>query len=239
MSMIRAARKRLTHELLLATARDLFESQGYAATTIDDIASGAGMTRATLYLHFSSKAELLEQLVSGVESLFNSADHPPLEHVARSGDPAVIRSWLDRKLDQWVAARPYLAMIAQSDSDPGISSIVDRGHDHAIADMRAGLDAADRFDPATRDARCTVAFGGLETMSRRYSRAGGWGDREREAALDALTCAWTRLLADPKPVAEPVDARGSLADEQGAPGVGQHAQADVARHEPAQLEPPP
>ena len=228
--MIRAARKRLTHELLLATARDLFESQGYAATTIDDIASGAGMTRATLYLHFSSKAELLEQLVSGVEELFNAAEHPPLEEVARSGDPAVIRSWLDRKLEQWADARPYLAMIAQSDSDPGISSIVDRGHDHAIAAMRAGLDAADRFDPATREIRCTVAFGGLETLSRRYIRAGGWGHLEREAALDALTTAWTRLLADP---------RGSLADEQGAPGVGQHAQADVARHEPAELEPSP
>ena len=228
--MIRAARKRLTHELLLATARDLFEAKGYAATTIDDIASGAGVTRATLYLHFSSKAELLEQLVSGVEDLFDAAEHPPLEDVARSGDPAVIRSWLDRKLEQWVDARPYLAMITQSDSDPGISSIVDRGHDHAIAGLRAGLDAADRFDPATRDIRCTVAFGGLETLSRRYIRAGGWGQLEREAALDALTTAWTRLLGDP---------RGSLADEQGAPGVGQHAQADVARHEPAELEPSP
>jgi AcrR family transcriptional regulator len=239
MSMIRAARKRLTHELLLATARNLFESQGYAATTIDDIASGAGITRATLYLHFSSKAELLEQLVTGVEELFNAADHPPLEELARSGDPAVIRSWLDHKFEQWVDARPYLAMIAQSDSDPGISSIVDRGHDHAIAGMRAGLDAADRFDPATREIRCTVAFGGLETLSRRYIRAGGWGHLQRQAALDALTTAWTRLLADPNPpVAEPV-ARDSLADEQGAPGVGQHVQADVARHEPAELEPSP
>ena len=61
---------------------------------------------------------MLEQLVSGVEDLFNAAEHAPLEEVARSGDPAMIRSWLDRKLEQSVNARPYLAMIAQSDSDP-------------------------------------------------------------------------------------------------------------------------
>ncbi len=230
MSMIRAARKRLTHELLLATARDLFEAKGYAATTIDDIASGAGMTRATLYLHFSSKAELLEQLVSGVEELFDTGEHAPLEEVARSSDPAVIRSWLERKLEQWADFRPYLAMIAQSDAEPGISSIVDRGHDHAIAAMRAGpgyrrpIRPRDPRDPLHGRIRL------VETLSRRYLRAGGRGRLEREAALDALTTAWTRLLADP---------RSSLADEQRAPGVGQHAQADVARHEPAELEPSP
>jgi hypothetical protein len=48
---LRAAQKRMTRELLLAQALELFESKGYAATTVDDIAAAAGTTRQTFYLH--------------------------------------------------------------------------------------------------------------------------------------------------------------------------------------------
>ena len=54
---LRAAQKQMTYELFLAKALELFGTKGYAATTIDDIATAAGATRTTFYLHFSSKAE--------------------------------------------------------------------------------------------------------------------------------------------------------------------------------------
>jgi AcrR family transcriptional regulator len=197
MSTIRGAKKRRTHELLLTTARDLFETRGYAATTIDDIASGAGTTRATLYLHFSSKAELLQILVEGVDELFSASEQHPLEEVVESGHAAGIRAWLERQLDRWTEIRPYLAVVNQSDVDPAISSIVGRWHDNTVGRMRAGLDAADRFDLESRTIRCTIAFGALETLSRRFIHRGGWGELDRDSALDALALAWTHLLAAP------------------------------------------
>lgn len=197
MSTARDVRKRHTREQLLAAARDLFDSRGYAATTVDDIAAEAGTTRATLYLHFSSKADMLEHLVADVDDLFHSLDESALPRVVESGDPVAMREWLGRKLDQWTDIRPQLAMVMESDSDPDIAAIVSGAHERVIACMRAGLDAAGRFEPSTRDVRCTLAFGALEYLSRRFIRAGGWGDLDRARALDGLTLTWARLLAEP------------------------------------------
>lgn len=44
------ARRRITH-----AAMDLFERQGYAATTVDAIAESAGVARRTFFHHFASK----------------------------------------------------------------------------------------------------------------------------------------------------------------------------------------
>lgn len=60
-------RKRLTRgqraEQLLDTAESLFSAQGYEATSMEDIAQKAGVTRAVVYAHYNNKEELL---VAGV-----------------------------------------------------------------------------------------------------------------------------------------------------------------------------
>lgn len=199
MTSIREAKKRLTRGLILDAARGLFETRGYAATTVDEIAAAAGTTRATLYLHFASKADLLESLVRAVDEYFDATDVPPLSDVVRTGDPCGIRDWLERKLDQWVEIRPSFVMVIAADADPDIAAIVHRWHGEVISRMRAALDEAGRFDPATRELRCTIAFGALEFLSRRFIRAGGWGALDRDIALGALSANWMRLLAAPPP----------------------------------------
>nr|WP_321444812.1 TetR family transcriptional regulator [uncultured Cohaesibacter sp.] len=49
-----------TYFALLESAVDLFTSQGYARTTINEIASHAGMTRGAFYWHFQSKEDLIK-----------------------------------------------------------------------------------------------------------------------------------------------------------------------------------
>ncbi|MFA6021436.1 MAG: TetR/AcrR family transcriptional regulator [Rhodospirillales bacterium] len=46
-----------------AAAGRLFLSQGYAATSMDSIATAAGVSKATLYAHFRSKQLLFESMV--------------------------------------------------------------------------------------------------------------------------------------------------------------------------------
>ncbi|WFS62948.1 TetR/AcrR family transcriptional regulator [Pseudodesulfovibrio thermohalotolerans] len=49
-------------KVLLDSAGKLFVEKGYESTTMDEIASGAGFAKGTLYHYFSNKAELLLSL---------------------------------------------------------------------------------------------------------------------------------------------------------------------------------
>ena len=58
------ARRTDTRERLLTVAAELFAERGYAGTSIRDIADRLGVTKAALYYHFTSKAEILHALVA-------------------------------------------------------------------------------------------------------------------------------------------------------------------------------
>jgi len=53
----------ITREQLLSKALKIFSKKGYAATTLEDIARDAEVTRGAIYWHFGSKAELYNTLI--------------------------------------------------------------------------------------------------------------------------------------------------------------------------------
>lgn len=55
--------KRGTRHAILAVAQELFAAHGYAGTSVADIAGRLGMSKAALYYHFGSKAEVLRALL--------------------------------------------------------------------------------------------------------------------------------------------------------------------------------
>lgn len=59
MSSIRGA---ATRTAILDAARELFESNGYYGAGLEAVAKRAGVSRQAIYLHFSSKADLLTAL---------------------------------------------------------------------------------------------------------------------------------------------------------------------------------
>jgi AcrR family transcriptional regulator len=67
---MQATSRRLTaeqrREQLFAVALELFAQRGYRATTMDDIAEAAGVTKPLLYQHFSSKRSLYLELVDSI-----------------------------------------------------------------------------------------------------------------------------------------------------------------------------
>lgn len=54
-----------TRQRILDIALDLFGQQGYAGTSIADIAGRLGTSKAALYYHFGSKSEIIEALLAG------------------------------------------------------------------------------------------------------------------------------------------------------------------------------
>jgi len=59
---VRRERARATRERILAAAYELFASRGYRATTMPEIAAGAGVAVQTVYFVFHTKGILLEQV---------------------------------------------------------------------------------------------------------------------------------------------------------------------------------
>ncbi|KAG8148858.1 TetR family transcriptional regulator [Burkholderia catarinensis] len=61
--LTREQRRLDTRERLVATARALFIAKGFADTSVEQIAEGAGYTRGAFYAHFEHKRELLIEIL--------------------------------------------------------------------------------------------------------------------------------------------------------------------------------
>jgi AcrR family transcriptional regulator len=59
----RAQQARATRRRIIDQAAKLFIEQGYAATTIDQISTAAGVAAQTVYFHFRNKATVLKEVV--------------------------------------------------------------------------------------------------------------------------------------------------------------------------------
>ncbi len=60
-------RTEATRGALISAGRSLFGERGFAATSIEDLASAAGVTRGALYHHFESKEDLFAAVFEQVE----------------------------------------------------------------------------------------------------------------------------------------------------------------------------
>jgi len=69
---------------LLDAALHVFASEGYRATTMEAVASRAGVTKPVLYQHFSSKHELFQHLLEEVTARMRAA---VVDAVAAAGSP--------------------------------------------------------------------------------------------------------------------------------------------------------
>jgi AcrR family transcriptional regulator len=73
----RAARSREIEERVVAAAHDLFVRQGYARTTLTQVADAAGVAERTVYVRFGTKAALLNRVI-GV-ALVGDVDPVPVK----------------------------------------------------------------------------------------------------------------------------------------------------------------
>ena len=71
-----------TRQALLDAAERLFEARGVSRTSLQDIASAAGLTRGAVYWHFRDKADLFDARYQPVP------DSQPQQHTTRFVDLA-------------------------------------------------------------------------------------------------------------------------------------------------------
>jgi AcrR family transcriptional regulator len=115
----RRLRSNERREQLLSVAATLFAESGYEATTMDQVALAAGVTKPLLYQHFESKHALYEEIVTTAATALLDAlavaaspDASPREKVERGlrayftavlGDDASFRLLLVESTDEDIA----------------------------------------------------------------------------------------------------------------------------------------
>jgi AcrR family transcriptional regulator len=90
--MTRQTSKAMTRERLLGEAQRLFRERGYAATSLEQIAEAASVTKGAIYGHFSSKEDLL---ISAIEA-------------------APLPAWATKLNDQYLPVRERLAEFSRT-----------------------------------------------------------------------------------------------------------------------------
>lgn len=154
----REAAARATRRAVIAAAHELFVTRGYAATTIDDIARAAQVSRPTVYT-VGSKADLLKVVrdvaIAGDDDPVAVPDRPSVAAVLEAPDAvAALRLHARNVADIHVRVAEVDQVLRQAaDTDPDLQQLWDdaerQRHDGAtlIVDslldkgrLRAGLD---------------------------------------------------------------------------------------------------
>jgi AcrR family transcriptional regulator len=86
----RATSKARTRQRLLDEAERLFRERGYAATSLEQIAEAADVTKGAIYGHFASKEDLLLSAIEAAPTpdygtLLNDRSRPQRERLAEFG----------------------------------------------------------------------------------------------------------------------------------------------------------
>jgi AcrR family transcriptional regulator len=201
MANLREAQKQMTRRLLLDSGLELFKTKGYAATTVDDIATAAGTTRVTFYAYFPSRSELMKALIAEelneelqrVSSPEHGSTAQGLVATVADGTPEAITAWLRRTADSWPAIRPIIRVGRDAAAvDPDLTDLVERWMEEAISDIEDGLVTAGRFEPHQRRFRGVLAMAELDFVAQNWHRA-DW-KLTHDQMLDELSASWVRLL---------------------------------------------
>ncbi|WP_460773177.1 TetR/AcrR family transcriptional regulator [Microbacterium sp. GXF7504] len=185
----RRGRPGYDREGVLAVAVQLFNEQGYDATSVSDLAQRLGLTKSALYHHFSSKEELLQvaldAALGGLEAVLAEAE--AVEGPAIDRLRAVIRGAADVLVDQLPAVTLLLRVRGNSPVELAALErrrLFDQQVTRLVAEAQQGGDVRDDVD-ASVVAR--LIFGMINSVVEWY-RPGGPVDGAR-LGHDILTVA--------------------------------------------------
>jgi AcrR family transcriptional regulator len=186
----------LTRKAILEAAHDVFAARGYADSTVDEIASLAGVTRGAVYHHFAGKPALFHtvfvELTNELDAAVRAAASRHTE--IRSAFIAGCLAWLD------FATRPDYRQIAIADA-PAVIGVAEWHRvdtSVGLASMELGLSALADETPlaiAPTRALAVLLFGAL-------TEAGLAIERGDAVSRDDVVGAWTSLIGCIAPSAD-------------------------------------
>jgi AcrR family transcriptional regulator len=162
---LREQQKQITQERLLQAAIGVFLDRGYADATVDDIVEAASVGRATFYLHFKSKLEVMRALIRTMERQneelieeFRSYDRPTRES---------LESWVRRFVKHSVEEGDrFLVGLRALASEPELTGELETGIRLATGALSKLLVDKRAMSAAEAHLRATLLVGALQQACR-------------------------------------------------------------------------
>lgn len=157
-------------QLLDVTAR-LLNERGFHGMSVEAVAGAAGVTRATVYLHFKDLQELLEAVIERETSRALAQFSETALTRLDEGEP---RTLMIEALDAYlhaVASQPStwrLVLMPAEGAPPSLREKVAAGRDTALERLSAAVQPLVDRSPDMRDAELTARI--LSALSDEYAR---------------------------------------------------------------------
>lgn len=138
---------RATRRRIIDAALTRFVDEGYAATTLESIASDAGVSVQTVYFHFGSKRNVLKEgvdvLAVGDDLPIPLLERPWMQELHATPDPyRAIELWLDASREIYERISPLMRIIRDAaGADPEMAAQWDTNQQQRVTAHRALAEA--------------------------------------------------------------------------------------------------
>ena len=168
---------------LLQAAQEVFVSNGYHATSMDDIAERAGVSKPVLYQHFTSKLELYLALLDGRASELVDRIREAMDRSEDNKERVneAMRAYFDFVDSQGEAFR----LVFESDqrNDPAVAERVLRMETECVAALADTIMADTQVDKARAELLATGLVGAAEVAARKWIASGRVVPKEEAVTL--------------------------------------------------------
>lgn len=152
---LREQQRQYTRQRLIEAAVATFDERGYVNARVDDIVKRLGASRATFYLHFKSKADVVRAVL---KPLVSSAA-PYYTELVKLGDPSWqdLRKWMERLLQHWSDHKAEINAVQQAAVvEPDLASEFVASVHETVKVVGPWLSEVTGMDEAEADLRATV-----------------------------------------------------------------------------------
>ena len=190
---LRDEQKRLTRRLLIEGARAAFDRKGYAATTIEDIVAEANASRATFYLHFKSKADVVLVMTQTLGRRWRELylELTSGERLSRKE----LYAWIDGMVDNYETNRASVDAIDQAMAiEPQVAEVRLASLQESIAVIAESIQRWYGGGPEEARVRAALLLAQMDRFFWLWIVRGTPFDRER--AVGTLTEFWLWVLTE-------------------------------------------
>jgi AcrR family transcriptional regulator len=203
---LREQHKQLTRKRLLESALEVFSAKGYANTSVDDLTTSAGASRATFYLHFSSKLDVL--IMCSVIAVRDTPQlYAALDVALRDGSRAGIEAAIDDIIGWFESHSGLLQAWSEASME---DRTLPRTSSHLLEQFFEAMPyVRSKWPPAEHDQaklRLQLFVLQLDRLFQTFAATGEW-DFPRTMIVSVLADLWSHdffpLPPAPRPAATP------------------------------------